>query len=296
MRRKKVDQGKELILLAKKLVQQDEEKASNSTIGDKINKENDLEQIVIAKAGPVKDLSAQGQFIVGHFVGAHIHNIEKGLSKSHSVNIMACIDDKFEDKMKATGDKANDFVASVMGKPPTIEKEAIQGQKSFDENISQVKEEADIAKVFKADLPNVNKYIEAVRDTVVALSKNLHETMKDYVNCVDIAKGKKSEERQQTWENVLDVKIDFAKTYDCKSDPSKWLLVMAREIYIVPLIKDAWEFIKNGFIMKRSDKINWYKLGKAVGAASQHIIKPTCKEGLKTAAMKRWKNRYFNRK
>src|SRR5690349_19909228 len=55
--RRKVDDDKKMILLAKDLVNKDEAKAKKAKKGESINNENSFEQLIVAKIGQFKALS-----------------------------------------------------------------------------------------------------------------------------------------------------------------------------------------------------------------------------------------------
>src|SRR5689334_20535745 len=86
---KKVDQAKEMILLAKTLVAHDKQDAEEE--GQKINNVNDFVQLVISKTGPIKDLSSFSQFVVGYLVGDFMPKIKKSFAKEEALAVVNCI-------------------------------------------------------------------------------------------------------------------------------------------------------------------------------------------------------------
>ena len=286
--RQKVDQAKEMILLAKGLVHEDKEHAINK--GENINNLNTFEQLIISKLGHWKDLSNFDQFILGFLVGDLLPKFNKGLAKENALTVISCIKEKFEKKLNET--ESQIFFHNLSLKQSSIDKDAVKGYSSFDNNVSNLKNKTQAIDLLGSEV-HLKKFLETARKTTITIAKYVNENLNNYGKCLE--EMQKTNERKKSWEKVLETKLNFEKTYECQLDSDDMLVKLIEEKNTIGLIKNLWNvYIKNELI-ERNKKVNWYKTGLSAAGIRSTLIKPLCISGIKEKTKKQWNSRYFKK-
>lgn len=286
--RHKVDQANEMILLAKSLVET--EKKSKPVKETTINNENTFQQLIISKLGHFKDLTQAGQFLLGIMVGDFLPRLKKPLPKSKADKFIVCASNR-----TIVEKESPQLMKTWLKIDVNLGKEVVEGNKLLKQKIAKAKIGDTLKKLFGKQSKTVKAFIRTIRDTAITIIKNSQAALKGYYRCIkEINKDKIKSKK--LWQKILRTKFNFSKYYECNASTNSILSKLIKNKRALKFFRRIWKkFIKLYFIEKKTDKMNWYKVGKSIGGIGALVIKRICVHNLKKQTMKKWTAKYFKK-